>query len=96
MPKRTKDDTNSNRARLYKDRAEVLHQLNIAQDHAIAWVLDLVCERQSEGLGAATQALERIGKRVDAADERMAADGGNGPQHYTVTFLDEPDTEQAP
>ena len=80
--------------KLFEDRAELYAALRAAEDHATMWVYQLVSTRTSDGLGAATQALERIGKRVDAVEERMQADsnpGGTSDYTVNVNFLDPPD-----
>ena len=60
--------------RLFESRKQLYETLRAAEDHAAMWVYTLVSKRERDGLGAATQALERIGRRVDDLEDRINGD----------------------
>ncbi len=63
---------------LWEGRKAAYKALRASEDHLILWVYQLASKRDTKGIGGATQALERVGKRIDALEERSEADAIGG------------------
>ena len=70
---------------LAADRKALYDKLRATEAHLVGWIYDLAVARKSDGIGASTQALERVGKRIDALEDRMN-DGGGAPTLKRIVF----------
>ena len=89
---------NETPSRLYRDQQELLHAACCARDEALAWVADLIHDRESKGIGAAMTAFDRMQERVERMEDRIAdtAHGLTGTadsEPVYVGFLPEPESD---
>lgn len=56
---------------------EILELLREAEEYASRWVTDCVRGREPKGMGAASDALQRISARIETMEDRKAARAEN-------------------
>ncbi len=94
------DNDTDTPTRLYKDQQDVLHAAACARDEALAWVADLIHQRESKGVGAALTAFDRMQERVERMQDRLAGSdadtGGTADHTYIIEYTTPPEPECPP